>query len=76
MNPLPTHQTGRADVGASSPAGGIRRLLDTLLQGSTIPCRIVFSNGAEYRNGAEAPAFTIIFRRHRDRLEDTLFGFG
>lgn len=74
MNPLPTHQIGRADVGASSPAGGIRRLLDTMLQGSTIPCRIVFSNGAEYRNGAEAPAFTIIFRQRRGEIRTLRYG--
>src|SRR5689334_6068165 len=64
MNPLPAHQTGRADMRGREPSGAVRELLDAMTQGSSIPCRIVFSNGAEYVSG-DKPRFTIVFRRRR-----------
>ncbi|HET9669843.1 MAG TPA: cyclopropane-fatty-acyl-phospholipid synthase family protein [Casimicrobiaceae bacterium] len=74
MNPLPTHQTGRADIGARAPSGAVRKLLDAMMEGSSIPCRIVFSNGGEYRNGDAPPRFTIVFRRRRGELRLLRFG--
>jgi cyclopropane-fatty-acyl-phospholipid synthase len=74
MNPLPTHQSGRADVGGRPPAAGAARLLDTMLQGTSIPCRIVFSNGAEYRNSESPPQFTIIFATRRGELRLLRYG--
>jgi cyclopropane-fatty-acyl-phospholipid synthase len=74
MNPLPTHQSGRADVGAPRASGGVARLLDTMLQGTAIPCRIVFASGAEYRNSDEPPQFTIIFRTRRGELRLLRYG--
>jgi cyclopropane-fatty-acyl-phospholipid synthase len=61
---LPTHQAGRADV-LRQVAGTRRRLLDTMLRRTDIPCRIVFADGAEYRNADAPPRFTIRFRTHR-----------
>jgi len=74
MNPLPTHQTGRADVGARRSSGGVARLLDTMLQGTSIPCRIVFSSGLDYRNSESPPRFTIIFRNRRGELRLLRYG--
>lgn len=74
MNPLPTHQTGRADVRGQPPSGAVRQLLDAMMQGTSIPCRIVFSNGAEYRNGDAPPRFTIIFRGRRGELRLLRYG--
>jgi cyclopropane-fatty-acyl-phospholipid synthase len=74
MNPLPTRQTGRADVASHRPSGSVQKLLDVMMQGTTIPCRIVFSNGTEYRNSDEAPRFTIIFRRNRGELRLLRYG--
>jgi cyclopropane-fatty-acyl-phospholipid synthase len=74
MNPLPTHQTGRADVGAREPSGAVRLLLDAMMQGSSIPCRIVFSNGGEYRNSDDPPRFTIVFRHKRGELRLLRYG--
>jgi len=65
MNPLPTHQAGRADVRGRRVSGGIEHLLDAMLRGTGIPCRIVFADGAEYRNSEEPPRFTIRFRTRR-----------
>jgi cyclopropane-fatty-acyl-phospholipid synthase len=45
-----------------------------MMQGTTISCRIVFSNGAEYRNSDEAPRFTIVFRRKRGELRLLRYG--
>jgi len=73
MNPLPTHQAGRADVRGREPSGAVRKLLDAMTQGSSIPCRVVFSNGAEYRSG-DAPRFTIVFRRRRGELRLLRYG--
>ena len=72
MNPLPTHQSGRAGI-AGRP-GGVRKLLDAMLEGSGIPCRIVFSNGTEYRSGDAPPRFTIIFRNRRAELRVMRYG--
>ncbi|HWD35463.1 MAG TPA: hypothetical protein VG840_04835, partial [Casimicrobiaceae bacterium] len=74
MNPVPTHQTGRADVGARAPSGAIRKLLDTMMEGSSIPCRIVFSNGSESRTGDAAPRFTIVVRRRGGELRLLRYG--
>jgi cyclopropane-fatty-acyl-phospholipid synthase len=74
MNPLPTHQAGRADVPAREAIGAVRQLLDAMVQGSSIPCRIVFSNGSEYRNSQEPPRFTILFRRRRAELRLLRYG--
>jgi cyclopropane-fatty-acyl-phospholipid synthase len=74
MNPLPTRQTGRADVAAHAPSGAVRKLLDTMMEGSSIPCRIVFANGSEYRNGDAPPRFTIVFRRRRGELRLLRYG--
>jgi hypothetical protein len=74
MNALPTRQTGRADVASHRPSGSVQKLLDTMMQGTTISCRIVFSNGAEYRNSDEAPRFTIVFRRKRGELRLLRYG--
>jgi len=74
MNPLPTHQSGRADVTARPASSSLARLVDTMMHGSAIACRIVFSDGSEYRNGAAAPEFTIFFRNRRG--ESRLFRYG
>jgi cyclopropane-fatty-acyl-phospholipid synthase len=74
MNPLPTHQSGRAHVTARPTTGSLTRLLDTMMHGSTIACRIVFANGAEYRNSESPPEFTIVFRNRR--AESRLFRYG
>ena len=65
MKPLPTHQAGRADVLRPQASGSMQRLLDAVMRGSTIPCRIVFADGAEYRNGELPSRFTIRFRTRR-----------
>ncbi len=65
MNPLPTHQSGRAEITARRASRSIRQLLDALTHGTSIACRIVFSNGSEYRNSGAAPQFTILFRNRR-----------
>jgi len=74
MNPLPTHQSGRADVAGRRPASSMARLLDTMLQGTSIPCRIVFANGVEYRNSESPPQFTIIFRTRHGELRLLRYG--
>ncbi|HEX6136219.1 MAG TPA: class I SAM-dependent methyltransferase, partial [Casimicrobiaceae bacterium] len=71
---MSSHQSGRADVGGRRVSGGVRQLLDTMMQGTDIPCRIVFANGAEYRNGEAAPRFTILFRSRRG--ESRLLRYG
>src|SRR5882672_1693297 len=65
MNPLPIHQAGKADILRQQVSGSIERLLDAMLQGATIPCRIVFADGAEYRSGDAPPRFTILFKHRR-----------
>jgi cyclopropane-fatty-acyl-phospholipid synthase len=74
MNPLPTHQSGRADVAPREPSGSIRDLLDAMMRGTDIPCRIVLSNGAEYRNYDAPPRFTIRFRRRSGELRLLRYG--
>ncbi|HLX31124.1 MAG TPA: cyclopropane-fatty-acyl-phospholipid synthase family protein [Casimicrobiaceae bacterium] len=74
MNPLPIHQAGRADVADHKPSGAVSTLLDAMMQGTSIPCRIVFSNGAEYRNSDAPPRFTIIFRRRRGEMRLLRYG--
>ena len=74
MNPLPTHQAGRADVADHKPSGAVSALLDAMMQGTSIPCRVVFSNGAEYRNSDAPPRFTIIFRRRRGEMRLLRYG--
>ena len=74
MNPLPTHQAGRADIGGRRASGSIAQLLDTMLSGATIPCRIVFSSGVEYRNSEAPPQFTIVFRRRAGELKLLRYG--
>ena len=74
MNALPTRQTGRADVASHRPSGSVQKLLDVMMQGTPIPCGLVFSNGAEYRNGDEPPRFTIVFRQKRGELRAWMFG--
>ena len=65
MNPLPSHQSGRAEVSRQPVSGSMQRLLEPLMRGTAIPSRIVFANGAEYRHGEAPPRFTIRFRTHR-----------
>ena len=65
MNPLPSHQSGRAEVSRQPVSGSMQRLLEPLMRGTAIPSRIVFANGAEYRHGEAPPRFTILFRTHR-----------
>ena len=59
------HQAGRAAVPGARVSDSLQRLLDAMLQGTGIPCRIVFADGAEYRHGEAPPAFTIRFRTRR-----------
>ena len=65
MNPSPTHQTGRADFLPQRVSGNLQRLLAGMMRGTAIPCRIVFPDGAEFRNGDAAPKFTIRFKTPR-----------
>ena len=74
MKPLHTHQAGRADMGRHRVSGGLRQLLDTMMRGSDISCRIVFANGSEYRNSDAPPQFTILFRRRRGELRVLRYG--
>lgn len=74
MNPLPTRQSGRAAVVGRPATGHIQRLLDAMLKGSAVPCRVVFSSGAEYRNSDAPPAFTIAFRRRRGEFRLLRYG--
>jgi cyclopropane-fatty-acyl-phospholipid synthase len=74
MNPLPTHQAGRADVGAAPASGSVQRLLDAMMHGTSSACRVVFSNGSEYRNSDAAPEFTIRFRTRRAELRLLRYG--
>jgi cyclopropane-fatty-acyl-phospholipid synthase len=74
MNPLPIHQAGKAGLQGLQSTGSIARLLDAMMRGSAIPCRIVFANGTEYRNGEAPPQFTIRFVNRR--AERRLLGYG
>ena len=73
MTPLSSHQSGRADLGPRV-SGSLRHLLDTMLRGSDIPCRIVFANGNDYRNSEAAPRFTIVFRNRRGEMRVLRYG--
>ena len=55
-------------------SGNIERLLEAMLRGSTIPCRIVLPDGAEFRNGEAAPKFTLVFRNRRAQHRLMRFG--
>ena len=74
MNPMSSHQSGRADVRPVDAVGSLRLLLDTMMRGTSVPCRIVFSTGAEYRNGDAPPRFTINFRTRRGELRLLRYG--
>jgi len=74
MKPSSSHQTGRADVGPQSISASVRKRLDAMMKGTDIPCRVVFSNGAEYRNGEASPRFTILFRTRRGELRLLRYG--
>jgi cyclopropane-fatty-acyl-phospholipid synthase len=74
MNPLTSHQAGRAGAEERRAPSSIERLLERMLAGRSIPCRIVFSNGAEYRNSDAPPQFTVIFRKRRGELRVLRYG--
>ena len=74
MKPSSSHQTGRADLGPQRISGSVTKLLDAMTKGTDIACRIVFSNGAEYRSGGAPPRFTILFRRRRGELRLARYG--
>jgi cyclopropane-fatty-acyl-phospholipid synthase len=52
----------------------MERLLTALMRGTTIPCRIVFPDGSEFRNSGAPPRFTIRFRTRRGRRRLMRYG--
>ena len=74
MSSLPTQQSGRADLLAAHGSGNLQRLLAALGRGTTIPCRIVFPGGTEFRNSDAPPRFTIRFRNRRGQRRLMRYG--
>ena len=74
MSSLPTQQSGRADLLAAHGSGNLQRLLAALERGTTIPCRIVFPGGTEFRNSDAPPRFTIRFRNRRGQRRLMRYG--
>ena len=74
MSSLPTQQSGRADLLAAHGSGHLQRLLSALARGTSIPCRIVFPGGTEFRNSDEPPRFTIRFRNRRGQRRLMRYG--
>ena len=59
------------------PAGistALSAFLTSLAAKSTVPFRIVFTNGAQFRAGDAEPAFTMRFRTRRAEMMPALFG--
>lgn len=74
MSSLPTQQSGRADLLAAHGSGHLQRLLSALARGTSIPCRIVFPGGTEFRNSDAPPRFTIRFRNRRGQRRLMRYG--
>ncbi|MGE5738640.1 MAG: class I SAM-dependent methyltransferase [Betaproteobacteria bacterium] len=74
MSSLPTQQSGRADLLAAHGSGHLQRLLAALARGTSIPCRIVFPGGTEFRNSDAPPRFTIRFRNRRGQRRLMRYG--
>jgi cyclopropane-fatty-acyl-phospholipid synthase len=74
MSSLPTQQSGRADLLATHGSGHLQRLLAALARGTSIPCRIVFPGGTEFRNSDAPPRFTIRFRNRRGQRRLMRYG--
>ena len=74
MNPLTSHQAGRAGAEERRTSSSVERSLERILAGRSIPCRIVFANGTEYRNSDAPPQFTVIFRKRRGELRVLRYG--
>lgn len=68
-------------AGAPQPAGrlfrltaAIRRWLAARVGGTSVPFRIVFSDGTDFHAGDGAPAFTITFRTRRGEIALARYG--
>lgn len=65
----PPSVTGRFGLTAA-----IRNALAARASGTSIPFRIAFADGSEFRHGDAAPAFTLTFRRRRAELALVQYG--